>query len=85
MGWLLVTKGPSSPKLLSSGSHDGGRLRVDRARKELLGRTSGRDSDANGEKCLQVRAGEGLEPYQTFPTSGHRKGGDAGIGSWLVG
>lgn len=31
----MVTKGPSSPNLESSGGHDGGKVEVDRGRKEL--------------------------------------------------
>jgi hypothetical protein len=56
-------------------------------RKELPRRASGRVSDTEGEKGLQVRAREGLEqgPCQTFLTSGHGKPADAGGGSWLLG
>lgn len=80
MGWLLVTKGPSS------GSHDGGKPKVDRVRQELMGRASGRDSDTGESNVYRSELGKDLSSSLiTFPTSGHRKGGDAGAESWLIG
>ena len=60
MGQLWVTKGPSSPKLESSGSHDGGNLKVDRKSQQQVGRASSRPQTLRESRVSRSELGQGL-------------------------